>query len=265
MTPLIPASDVGITVATLLVSVLAVAVYAYVGLRLIRRNVSPQSRLASYQFALWWLGLGGALAVGRIELALALGNALPYSAALTFSLLTIAIESVYLWGLLGSFVYVSTGRYNLAALGLLYAVFYIVSVYAIFAQGPYGVTVASGSPALLYAMPAYGNLATALNLVVLVPEFVAACLYLSLLPRAPDRRARWRISLVGSSILFWVGVHAFVPSAGYEWIFVKTILDVIPAVLSYIGLLPPAWIRRKLGIELTSGPDDYFQAGAAAP
>jgi hypothetical protein len=62
-----------------------------------------------------------------------------------------------------------------------------------------------------------------------------------------------------------VGVHAFVPSAGYEWIFVKTILDVIPAVLSYIGLLPPAWIRRKLGIELTSGPDDYFQAGAAAP
>ncbi|HTW40053.1 MAG TPA: hypothetical protein VMF04_04270 [Thermoplasmata archaeon] len=265
MTPLIPASDVGITVATLLVSVLGVAVFAYVGLRLIGRDVSVRSRLASYQFSIWWLGLGGALAVGRIELALALGNALPFAAALTFSLLNVAIEAVYLWGLVGAFVYVSTGRYYLLWLGALYAAFYIVSVYSIFAQGPYGVTVSSGTPTLLYATPANGSLATALTLVVLVPEFVAACLYLSLLPRAPDRRIRWRISLVGSSILLWVAIHAFVPSAGYDWVLAKTVLDVLPAVLSYLGLLPPGWIRRKLGIEGTSGPEEYYRVGPVAP
>ena len=265
MTALIPASDVGITVITLVVSVLAVALYAYVGLRLVRRDVSARSRLASYQFSLWWLGLGAALAAGRIELALALGNSLPYAAAVTFSLVNIAIEAIYLWGLVGSFVYLYTGRYYLLGLGVLYAAFYFVSVYAIFAQGPYAVSVASGTPALLYASPASSGAALALTLVVIVPEFVAACLYLTLLRQAPDRTVRWRISLVGSSILFWVAVHAFVPSAGYDWILAKTFLDAIPAVLSYLGLLPPAWLRRRFGLAATGDVEEYHHAGTVTP
>jgi hypothetical protein len=265
MTSLVPSSEVGITVATLLVSFFGVVVYGYVGIRLLGREVSPRSRLASYQFSLWWLGLGAALASGRIELALALGNSLPYAAAITFSLLNILIESVYLWGLLGSLVFVYTGRYYLVALGLLYAAFYFVSVFAIFAQGPYAVSLATGTPTLVSATPESGNMALALQLAVLVPEFVGACLYLSLLPRTPDRTARWRISFVGSSIVLWVAIHAFVPSAGYDWIFAKTILDVIPALLSLVGLLPPAWIRRRLGIAEASGPDEYYRAGSVAP
>jgi hypothetical protein len=261
VTSLVPAADVPITLATLAISVLGVAVYAYVGWRLLQRKVSPRSQLASYQFALWWLGLGAALSAGRIELALALGNQLPYTTAIVFSLLNVVIESVYLWGLVGSLVYVYRGRYYLLGLGVLYSAFYVASVYAIFAQGPYAVSMVTGTPSLVYANPAGPNVALALQLVVLIPELVGACLYLSLLRQAEDRTVRWRISLVGSSILLWVAIHAFVPSAGYDWIFAKTILDVLPAILSLLGLVPPAWIRRKLGIaSVAGGPEEYFRA-----
>jgi hypothetical protein len=262
---LIPASDVGITVVTLAISGVAIVFYVWVGRRLLQRESSPRSRLASAQFALWFFGLGAALAAGRTELLLALLNTLPYSLAITFSLLNVVIEAIYLWGLVGALVYVYTGRYYLLALGLLYAVFYVVSIYAIFVQGPYGVTVASGSPALVYASPAGANSALALQLIVLVPELVGACLYLSLLPRSPDRTVRWRIGFVGAGILFWVAVHAFVPSSGYMMILVKTILDLVPALLAVIGLVPPAWVRRRFGIASTTSPEEYYRAGATSP
>jgi hypothetical protein len=265
VTPLIPASDVGITIVTLVVSVVAVAVFFYVGARLLRRESSPRSRLASVQFSIWFLGLGAAVAAGRLELALALVNVLPYAAALTFSLVNVVIESVYLWGLVGSLVYVYTGRYYLVWLGGLYALFYVVSVYAIFAQGPYAVTVASGTPALLYVNPVNSGLALALQLIVLIPEGVGACLYLSVLARTSDLTVQWRISLVGTGILFWVAVHAFVPNAGYMFILLKTVLDLVPAVLALIGVLPPAWIRRRFGIAATGAPEEYYRAGPASP
>jgi hypothetical protein len=264
MSPLIPSSEVGITLVTLAISAGVILVFAYVGYRLLRRPVSGRSQLAAHEFALWWIGLGVAIAAGRLELALALANSLPYALALTFSLVNVILESVYLWGLVGSLVYLYTGRYYMLALGILYSTFYVVSVFAIFSQGPYAVSVASGTPTLVYASPADANLALALTLVVLVPEFVAACMYLSLLRHSRDRSVQWRISLVGASILFWVGVHAFVPSSSYELILAKTILDGVAAVVSLIGIFPPAWIRRKLGIALTAESDEYHQAEAVA-
>jgi hypothetical protein len=259
MSALIPASAVPVTVATLLVSAVVIGVYGSVGYRLARRETSPTSRLGSYQFALWWLGLGAALMVGRIELALALVNALPFALALTCTLVNLVIEAVYLWGLVGSLVFLYSGKYHLPVVTAAYGAFYIVLLYLVFVQLPYGVSLATGNPAILYAAPESASTALAVQYAVLLPEFVAACLYLSLLRRTPDRAARFRISLVGASILFWVGVHAFVPSTSIEWILIKSILEVIPAVLSLIALLPPEWVRRRLQVEPTQQPDEFFR------
>jgi hypothetical protein len=248
VTGLVAASETNAAVATLVVSAIVVAVYVYVGYRLLRRETSESSRLASYQFALWWVGLGAALAVGRFELALALVNALPYALALTFTLVNLVIESVYLWGLVGYLIFVYSGKYHLPLITALYGVFYIVSVYLVFVQMPYGVTLASGNPSILYSSVESGSTSLALQLVVLLPEFFGACFYLSLLRRTPDREARFRIALLGASILFWVAVHAFVPSSSIGWILTKSILEVIPAVLSLIALLPPESVRRRLQV-----------------
>ncbi|MGC2360405.1 MAG: hypothetical protein WA691_08920 [Thermoplasmata archaeon] len=254
---LVPASEIDAAVATLIVSAVVVAVYVYVGSRILRRETSDTARLASYQFALWWVGLGAALAVGRFELALALVNALPYALALTFTLVNLVIEAVYLWGLVGYLIFVYSGKYHLPLITALYGAFYVISIYLVFVQMPYGVTLASGNPSILYSAVESGSTSLALQLVVLLPEFFGACVYLSLLRRTPDRAARFRISLLAASILFWVVVHAFVPSSSIEWILAKSVLEVIPAVLSLIALLPPEWVRRRLLVADTSKSKEF--------
>jgi hypothetical protein len=259
-----PASEIPLALATLAVSVPAIVGYLYVGRRLSQREVSSERRLASWQFSLWWVGLGIALAIGRVELALAVANGLSYASALTFSIVNVGIECAYLWGLVGWVLYVVAGRYYLAGLTVFYAAVYVVLVYAVLVQMPFAVSVSSGIQAIQYASPESSGTALALQLLTLLPEVVGAGLYLSLLYGARDRSVRFRTVLVGSSILLWVAIHAFVPSSTIGWVLWKTALEVLPAFLSLVGVIPPLWIRRKLGFEGTAGGSGA-NAAAAEP
>jgi hypothetical protein len=246
-----PSSEIPLALATLVVSVLAILGYLYVGWRLSQRVVAPGARLASWQFSIWWTGLGIALIVGRIELALAMVNSLSFPLALTFSVVELVIECVYLWGLVGWVLYVYAGKYYLLGLSAVYATFYVILSYTTFAQMPASVNVALGVTTIVYTAPESSHVALAVELITLVPETVGACVYLSLLYRSRDRTVRYRTVLVGSSILIWVAIHAFVPSTTIDWLLLKTVLEVLPAFLSLIAVIPPPWIRRRFGIEAT--------------
>jgi hypothetical protein len=263
MSGLVSASQTPAAVATIAVSVVAVAIYYYVGFRLARRDTTPSAQLASYQFALWWIGLGAALTVGRLELALALVNALPYALALTCTLVNLVIEAVYLWGLISSLTYIYTGKYHLLWISLAYALLYVSSLYLVFAQMPYGVTLVAGTPSILYGSPESALVSSATQVAVLLPEFVVACLYLSSVRRSRDRRIRFQIALVGASILLWVAVHALLPSSTIDWILLHSVLEVIPAVISLIAILPPAWLRTRLKLDPPGSSEELDASGPA--
>lgn len=258
MSALIPTSQVPAAVAAVVVTFGVAAVYLFIGMRLAARPVSPPSRLASVQFALWWGGLGASVGLGGLELLLAVSGLLPFAAAMTIYLLTILVDCTFLWGLVGFLTYVYTGKYHLVEVSTLYAGFYIAFLYWFFAQSPTGVVFEAAQPVWRYGAPA--NIPLALVLVVLLigPEIVGAILYLSLRMRTKDPAQRYRILFVGGGILLWFGLDIFIPATTIGWLLARSILLVIPGAMSLIAYFPPEWARRRYGV--TPMPIDLAEA-----
>jgi hypothetical protein len=259
MTSLIPASQLAGNEIVAVVSFGVALVYLYVGFRLYQRPVSPQSKLAATQLALWWGGIGVTTVLGGAEVALAAGGGLTLPLAKTLYLLLILIDCVLLWGLVGYLTYVYTGKYHLVPLSAFYAWFYFTVLYYFFSQRPYAVLIAAGNVDFLYAAKPTPVLEAVLLLGLLGPELVGAILYLSLLRRTADPAQRYRITLVGGGILGWFLIDLLIPSSTIEWMTVKTILAVIPGVMSLVAYFPPEWARRRYGVTSVSA------AGSAGP
>jgi hypothetical protein len=261
---LVPSADVPIEAATAVVSLGAAAIFGYVGYRLFRRNVSPGVRLASTQLALWWGGLGVSVGVGAVEIVLALAGALSYPAALTAYLVVVLIDCAFLWGLVGFLTFVYTGSYHLYAVTGFYIWFYVTVLYYIFSQHPYAVTLVAGQPTIQYLAAPVPVLEGILVVGLIFPEVIGGILYLSLLWRTTDTARRYRIALVGGGILLWFALDVFVPGTSTGWLLVRSVLQVVPGVMSLIAFYPPAWARRRYGV---TNVDESLAAAAekAAP
>ncbi len=143
---LIPASQTAAAVVAAATTLGVAVVYLLIGYRIADRQVSRPARLASFQFALWWGGLGASLGIGGIELLLAVTGELPYALAMTLYLVTVLVDCIFLWGLVGFLTYVYTGRYHVLEVSLLYVGFYIAYLYWFFAQNPYAVVFEAAQP-----------------------------------------------------------------------------------------------------------------------
>ena len=265
MEGLIPTSDLPTAVAAIVISFGVAAVYFVVAYRLFLRPVSEEARIASYQFSLWWGGLGASVALSGVEVALAVFNVLPFALALTLGLLSVAIDCAFLWGLVGFLTYVYTGRYHILEVSAFYFVFYVAALYYLLAQGPYALGLQAGLPTVLYSMAPNSPLMVLILLGILVPEIVGATLYLSLLGRTSDPTARYRILLVGTSILLWFAVDAFFPASTSAWMLAKSVIEVIPGLMSLMAFFPPAWATRRYGVAGTTGYDRKPPEAAAHP
>jgi hypothetical protein len=244
-------------VGTAVVSTVAAGVYGYVAGELYQRPVSPTSRLGLIQFSIWWGGLGASAAITALESLLAFAGLLNLDLAVAFSLFVILLDVVLLWGLTGSLIYVYTGRYYLVPLSAFYGLFYFAALYYSILGHPYAVAVKAGVPTVLAPTVNDPVLVGFVILALIGPELVVAILYLSLLRRVRGPAQRYRIALVGSSILLWFGVDGFVPSSTVAWTLTKGILVVIPALLSLIALKPPEAIRRRF-----QAADEAYQLAA---
>ncbi len=248
MTPLVPPADAPLAGATVVISVGVAAVYLLVGWRLAERDVSPNARLASFQLALWWGGLGVGVVVSALELALALANVYPFALALTLSFVGDLIAVGFLWGLVGFLLFVYTGRYHLVGLTALYGVFYVSILYYFLAQAPYGVAFQAGAPTILYAQTGPLWLAVPIVLILIGPEIVGGILYLSLVRRTRDRGTRSRIWLVGGGILLWFAIDIFVPDSTATWALARSVIEVVPGLMSLVAYYPPSWAQRRFGL-----------------
>jgi hypothetical protein len=253
MGDLVPASGIPTAVAVVVVSAVATAVSSYVAYRISRRRVSPEFRLASAQFSLWWGGVGASVALTGLEVVLAALNVLPFPLAMTFYLISIIIDCAFLWALTGFLIYVYTGRYHLLEVTFFYAAFYAFALYWILAQAPYAVTLMAGIPTIEYSVSPILALTIVILVGLLAPEIGGAIAYLSLLRRTQDHTARYRIALVGSSILLWFALDAFIPGTTTAWVLAKSLLEVIPGLMSLFAFMPPEWARRKFHLETPEG------------
>ena len=265
MSGLISSDQVPIEVALVVVSLAAAVVDFWIGARLARRPVSASSRLASYQFSLWWIGIGSSAAVNALLIGLALANALPFALAIAIYLTSLLVDCVFLGALVGALTYVYTGAYHLVELGAFYFAFYVALHYWSLSQAPQGVALSAGVPALAFGAPPNGVLTAAVTIGLIVPGIVASIFYLTLLRESRDRSIRYRIALVGASVLLWFSLEIAIPSSTADWLLVRSALTVVPGVLSLIALIPPAWVRRRLGVAAPGGPEEYYRRQRAPP
>jgi hypothetical protein len=265
VTPLVPAGDAPLAGATIAISLGVAAVFLFVGLRIAERPVSPHARLASFLLALWWGGVGVSVSISALELALALGNVFPFALALTLSLVGDLIAVLFLGGLVGFLVFVYTGHYHLVELIALYAAFYVMLLYYVLAQAPYGVGFHAGAPTILYAQHGPVWLAVPIVLILLGPVIIGGVLYLTLLRRTRDQGTRSRIWLVGGGILLWFAIDLFVPGSTGGWVLVRSVVEVVPGVMSLIAFYPPPWAQRRWGLSPTARTPDPTPEAAADP
>jgi hypothetical protein len=132
------------------------ALYLFVGWRISRRSVSPESRFAASQFTLFWVALAGATAVGGLLSFVAAFTSPSLALAVSASDLNILLISAVLWGLVGYLVYLYTGRGFVVPLSVLYGSLYVLLLYYLTASQPTAVAVTAGTVGVTYAAPVNG-------------------------------------------------------------------------------------------------------------
>lgn len=246
-------------------AMLVAAVYAYVGFRVSRRNVSEDAALASWAFAVWWFSLAALTVAGGVQsLAAAIGYT-SVAVATAFTFIALLVLCVALWGLLYYLVYLFTGRRR-AWIPL--AGFYLAAgaflVWYILAQQPDGIVVNRWSVALHYAAPITGPVQAALVAIIILPQFLGALAYLTLYFKVSDRTLRYRIALVSLSILIWFGSAYAANVAGLSqndsWQVVSRLIGLGAAFTILFAYQPPPFLRRRYGLRSVSE-----ETTAAAP
>jgi hypothetical protein len=200
-----------------------------------------------------------------VGLSCALGGVLTYPLAMTLFLVSIVIIVASLWGLTGFLVYVYTGQYHLIEVSAIYIGFYVAYLFYFFSQTPTGVVIEAGSTVWRYAGTPNVLLELILVLLLLVPEIVAAILYLSLRRKTDDTGQKYRITLVGGGILLWFALELFVPATTIPWVVFRTLLLVLPALMSLAAYYPPSWARRRYGVTAIETIPADLREGAPSP
>lgn len=227
--------------------------WAYVGLRVLRRSRAGQGGRATRRFAAWWLGLAGhSLAALVLALAVAAGRA----SALLVAAVTYAASvfiAVMFWGLVSYLLYLYAGRAGVfPAVTFAYAVQLSTLVAVLWWLHPIGAHVSGWTPIIDYARAAGAYANGFVTLTFLVPPVACGVAYLLLVRRVEDRTSRYRIALVSGSILGWlVGNVAIgaVPASSDAAAVASRLLGVLAALAVLLAYEPPAWLQRRLRIQ----------------
>jgi hypothetical protein len=234
------------------VDVVATAIYLFLGWRFARRPVSPENRLPTLQFSLFWLGLGLVTFLGAAESAMVSVAPPSLPAVVTATYIEILLLSAALWGLVGYLIRLYTGRSFLVPLTVLYAVLYVLLVYFITASGPAGVTVTLGRVSLQFATPISGPVLGILFVILIVPEYLGAVLYFTLFFRTRDPTARYRIALVSWGLVgfFSVGTANVAARLGGSLgaVTLGALLGLVPVLVILMAYYPPRSLRKRFGI-----------------
>lgn len=258
-------------------AIASAALYFYVGMKVAQRQVSPDARLASQMFSLWWVSLAALTVAGGLESLAASLGLLELPLFLMLTILVLLGLCVGLAGLLYYLVYLFTGkRRAIWPIVAFYVAYFALLVYYITWLGPDGIVVGRWTTTLHYAKPQSGPLYMAVVVLLTFPILLGAAAYGTLFFRVREATQRYRIALVSGGILVWFG-SAFVGVAlGVNqtdwWQVTSRAIGLGAAVAILLAYQPPRFVRRRWGIQpvapapqVATAPPPPSAAPAAPP
>lgn len=235
------------------IATLVAASYAFVAWTLGRRLRRGPTRRPLAYFSLWWGALALNLAGVAVTYFLGAVDALTFEAQLTASHVQRLLLSLSMTGLVAYLLFVLTGKDHARWLAVVYGVYYALSVYAMLYARPDGVFVGNWRTDLTYAgesLPWFSAVSLA---VIVLPPIGCGIAFAVASRRAEDATTRYRMRVVAFAVVFWWAVAVLAGQralldvdavqAGHRF------LSLFAALLVLAAYRPPAWVRRRLGVE----------------
>lgn len=234
--------------------------FLYVGSTLARRAVPATDKAARVAYGVWWIALGAFLMIqAGLHLVAGLGEP-PVALFLAARAVTPALLAASVWGITFHILYLYTGR---AWLGRPLAVFFgivgLALYYASFVPIPQAVRVEPWLAEL--ERTGEGPLYRSIYVIFGLPPLLASLGYLFAMRRADKPEERYRIALVGGSILLWVGAGLVARlAAGDLWKFVSLpVFGLGAAGVAVLAYRPPrAWRDRWSAAPPAASSQDAF-------
>jgi hypothetical protein len=234
------------------VQVMTGASFLVVGERVRGRPSSAAGRQAALAFVAWWWSMGSYMLVEGTAGALASFGHAPLALHIGVRIAAAPLIAAAAAGLAYYVLFLFLGRAWLLAPILVYYGFAGAAyAYAVGAGSPDGVAVGAWHAGLTYRDDLAGSpLWTGILASFGLPLVAGSVGYLALLPRVHDRAQRYRILLVGCSLLTWV-LAGFVGqvAAGAFWQFVTlVVVGLFTGATVLAAYFPPhrvqAWLER---------------------
>jgi hypothetical protein len=235
-------------------SILAAAIYYYIGQVLSRRRSgSDGSRTAWLLFVVWWYALAATTLSGAVLSLMGALGIVGVPLFTTFTLVNLLAICVALYGLVFYLLYLYTGnRGLLTPLTVFYIAYYILLVYYVQASDPASVEVQRWRTVLVYENQLRGPLFITALLLLLLPPILGGIAYFLLYFQVKGATQKYRILLVSWSIIIWFLSGLIASIAGlsqYDWWQVMSRLIGLGAALAILfAYQPPTWIKRRFGV-----------------
>lgn len=216
-------------------------------------------------FAMWWGCLGAAWLAWALDTLLVTSGARGAAAAvfdyalivLYFALILMAFASLFYYLL---FIYIGSARLAWTVWVIYGAATAALTALLLTASPPWNFEVSG-----LYAPRLFGEYtawANALRVILLLPIMVAAVALFALVRKSPERRQRYRVLLIASSLTFYLVMPLFFgsnpgiePTSAAAWAREAAnkagLLVAVSAVI--LAYRPPGWLSRRLGIAEEGG------------
>lgn len=210
-----------------------------------QRPPSPEHASAHRGHVAWWSGLGIYLVLQGALTAAAATGSLSLGVYLASRVLAIPLLCGSAWGISFYMAYLLTGRPDAGRwLALGYAL-----VAAAFIFATYGTPQSLVVKRWIVSLDDRGALYRAVYVLVGLAPVVGSLAYLSLLRRITDPLRRYRIVLVGGSILAYVGSGLATRLVASDLVVFLSlvVLGLAAASASVLAHYPPASVRRALG------------------
>lgn len=229
-------------------------VYAWIGRRFTRREVSHDAETAMVAFTAWWYGLAAYTLLEGARLLLAGGGVLDVNLFVGLELLGNLFLAAALWGLLVYLIHLWRGPspWTVPAVAGAYLGVFLVLVYLVTVAQPVGLDVGAWEIDLAFANPPTATVEAVLLAIATVPPILCALTYLSLYPRIDDPTRAYRILLVSLGVIAWFGAPlaaaATALAQASAWPLASRAIGLVAALVILAAYAPPDAVQRRWGV-----------------
>lgn len=227
-------------------------VYALVGLKVGRPNLTKEEHRAVLMFKLWWHGLAGLTFVSASFLALGAFGRIDVALFQSLLFAELAVICLALWGLAYYLAFLFTGRTALFyPLGIFYGLLCLWLFYLVVLADPVGIEVTRWQVNLEFAdEDRFSSFSLLFAILLVGPQLAGAIAYFTLFFRTDEPRAKYRIALVSLSLIGWLGSGIVAGALGVSedegWMVASRFIGLAAALVILMAYQPPPLIARRL-------------------